>query len=255
MKEFLKNKVVTGLVVVATIILAGVAIFTALRLYDLRKEAVAPNVPGSEPFAWDCSKYTFSVSSSGLVSVRNDSSRDEPAQNARIYINDNLVDTLSVPALPRGQSANLGSVQVPDGGFTWKVEGTRDCQNSGSSTKACSLLTFTLTQETPTPTPTGEPSSTPTGTLTPTVTITPTSSLTPTGSPTITPTNPPGSTSTPTPTSQSTSTPTPTDSGDVSAISPTPGGSTLPDAGVGWFTTYIIVIAISITGLAILLAL
>ena len=51
MKDFIKNKLVTGLIVVATVILAGVAIFTALRLYQLRKESVAPTAPESEPAA------------------------------------------------------------------------------------------------------------------------------------------------------------------------------------------------------------
>lgn len=244
MKNFFKNKIVTGLVIVATVILAGVAIFTALRLYQLREESISPSSPESEPFAWDCSKYVFSVNSNGLVGVRNDSFRNEPAQNARVYINGSLVDTLSVPALPKGQSANIGNVQVPDGGFSWRVVGTVDCENSGTTAKACTSLAFTLTENTSTPTPTGELSSTPTSTLTPTGTVTPTQS------PTVTPT---GSTSTPTPTGENTSTPTPTDSGSVSSDTGT-GGSTLPNAGIGWFTTYIIVIAVSVTGLAILLA-
>ena len=34
MVDFLKNKVVTALIVIATVILAGVAIFTAYRLYQ-----------------------------------------------------------------------------------------------------------------------------------------------------------------------------------------------------------------------------
>lgn len=50
-KEFIKGKIVTGLVVTATFILAGVAIFTAVKLYQLKKEAVAPTTPESQPIA------------------------------------------------------------------------------------------------------------------------------------------------------------------------------------------------------------
>lgn len=51
MKRFSKSKVATVLIVLATVILAGVAIFTAIRLYQLRQEPVAPNVPSSVPKA------------------------------------------------------------------------------------------------------------------------------------------------------------------------------------------------------------
>ena len=46
-----KSKISTILIIVATVILAGVAIFTATKLYNLRDQAVAPNVPTSEPAA------------------------------------------------------------------------------------------------------------------------------------------------------------------------------------------------------------
>src|SRR3989344_9053056 len=109
MKEFFKGKFTTALVVVATVILAGVAIFTALRLYQLRQESVSPGSPESLPLAWDCSKYTFSVSSSGVVTAENKSIHNESAQQARVYINGNLATTLSVPALSIGQSETLGT--------------------------------------------------------------------------------------------------------------------------------------------------
>ncbi|OGM21758.1 hypothetical protein A2714_02685 [Candidatus Woesebacteria bacterium RIFCSPHIGHO2_01_FULL_38_9] len=231
MKEFLKGKVVTGVVVIATVVLAGVAIFTALRLYQLRRESVAPTAPESEPAAWDCSKYTFSVSGSGVVAIQNQSTRDEPAQQARVSINGTLVTTLNVPALPKGQNATLGTVQVPQGAFSWEVVGTKDCRNSGTASGepvSCEQLTFKLVGSSPTVTPT----------ITPTVTTSPTPTDRPIGgtSPTPTPTTPPGATSTPTPTqgstTSSTSTPTPTQ-GAIAAISPTPSGDQLPSAGIG----------------------
>lgn len=47
----MKSKLATIGIIVVTIILAGVAIFTAKRLYDTRDQAVAPNVPSSKPAA------------------------------------------------------------------------------------------------------------------------------------------------------------------------------------------------------------
>ena len=65
MKDFLKNKVVTALIVIGTVILAGVAIFTALRLYQLRTRPVAPTAPESTPAASEqpqaCSELAFTL--------------------------------------------------------------------------------------------------------------------------------------------------------------------------------------------------
>src|SRR3990170_5796224 len=133
MKEFIKGKFATTLIVIATVILAGVAIFTALRLYQLRKESVSPTSPESQPLAWDCSNYVFNLDANGLVSVVNNSSNNEPPQQAKVYINDALVATFDVPALSNGQQVTLGTVQVPNQNFSWKIVGTKDCQNSGQS--------------------------------------------------------------------------------------------------------------------------
>jgi len=83
--------------------------------------------------AWDCSKYTFGVTQQGVVGVINTSSRNEPAQKADVYINNVKVATFDVPALTAYGSAPtiLGTVTVPSGAFTWKVDGTRDCLNQG----------------------------------------------------------------------------------------------------------------------------
>ncbi len=51
MKKIFKGKIGTVIILVITFILAGVAIFTAIRLYQLRNQAVAPNVPSSVPQA------------------------------------------------------------------------------------------------------------------------------------------------------------------------------------------------------------
>lgn len=53
MKNLLKGKIATGIILLATFMLAGVAIFTAVRLYELRSTSVAPNVLVSLPKAVD----------------------------------------------------------------------------------------------------------------------------------------------------------------------------------------------------------
>jgi len=65
MKDFFKNKIVTVLILIATLVLAGVAIFTAIRLYQLRQQAVAPTAPESKPEAaapQACTALTFTIS-------------------------------------------------------------------------------------------------------------------------------------------------------------------------------------------------
>lgn len=47
----MKNKFTIIGIVLTTVVLAGVAIFTAMRLYETRNQAVAPNVPSSRPEA------------------------------------------------------------------------------------------------------------------------------------------------------------------------------------------------------------
>lgn len=232
MKDLFKGKFVTILVVAATVILAGVAIFTALRLYQLRQESISLTRPESEPSAWDCKNYTFNVDGKGVVTVSNNSTRDEAFQQAQVYINDQLKATFDVPALPKGQKATLGTVDVPQDSFSWRVVGTKDCSNSGKSTPApiaCQLMKFSLTQPSPTITPTT--TVVPTNTLTPvpSATLTPIPTSTPTNIPT--PTQPPIGGVSPTPTTVAQATPTPT-TAFIAAASPTPGGAALPDAGI-----------------------
>jgi len=60
-----KKKIVTVLIVIATVILAGVAVFTAIRLYQLRQEAVAPTAPeeseAAEPVIEECTQLAFTI--------------------------------------------------------------------------------------------------------------------------------------------------------------------------------------------------
>lgn len=102
--------------------------------------------------ALQCSGYVFEVTRSGEVSVRNGTTQAQVAQQAQVYINNQLLQTLSVPALQPGQSVTLGSVTVPDTNiFTWRVTGAVDCQTSGEypssqSSTSCSEVVAYDTQ-------------------------------------------------------------------------------------------------------------
>lgn len=149
--------------ILATLLIVGSLVGTVSGVWLVRNSEIRQSA------AWDCSKYVFSIDSLGRVTVRNDSTRDEPSQEAKVYINGNLVATLSVPALRKGQSAEIGYIALPSGSFQWRIDGTRDCDDSGSITLS------------PTPTPTDPPSQTPS----------PTPPQTSTSTPTESPSNPP----------------------------------------------------------------
>jgi len=101
----------------------------------------------TQSFAWECSLYGFNLDKNGTVTVLNGSGRSEPIQEARVLINGSLVDTFDVPALAPGEGATLGTVSIPSGGsYTWAIEGTKDCRNSGGvetySAQCLNIKTF-----------------------------------------------------------------------------------------------------------------
>ena len=51
----MRKNIITILIILVTVILAGVAVYTAFRLYQLRQQPVAPNVPTSRPGAQEAS--------------------------------------------------------------------------------------------------------------------------------------------------------------------------------------------------------
>ena len=63
----MRNNKVTVIVILLTVVLAAVAMFTAIRLYQLRSEPVAPNAPTDSQAATiqtiACEPVTFSIAS------------------------------------------------------------------------------------------------------------------------------------------------------------------------------------------------
>jgi len=196
----IKKKTVTILIITATVILAGIAIFTAIRLYQLRQQSVVPTRPESEPAAQE---GDFCGGIAGI-------------------------------SCPLGYKCQLDDPFMPDsGGICIKETDREACQ-----TLIFTITTSTIPPTgSPTPTSTASPTATPTGEPTPTPTGSPTASPTasPTSSPTATPTGEP----TPTPTGSPTPTSTSTVSASASPVSvaqgatPAPSESTLTEAGVG----------------------
>lgn len=116
-----KKKVLAVLGVVLTIVGVGSGVF------------LVRNQQLGNTSAWDCSRYTFALSNNGTVTVTNGSTLSETPQQAKVYINNNLVNTFNVPSLVPGQGATLGTVSVPtNASYTWRIDGTVDCENAGN---------------------------------------------------------------------------------------------------------------------------
>jgi hypothetical protein len=120
-KKYGGRKAIITMFALLLLVLGGIS-----SLILVQRQALVPSQ------AWDCSKYIFSVSQTGTVTIQNGSSVNEPAQKADVYINNTKVKTFDVPALAKGTGATLGTVTVPSGqGFTWKVDASGDCDRSG----------------------------------------------------------------------------------------------------------------------------
>lgn len=132
MKEFLSKNKVTLIIVFATVILAGIAIFTAIRLYQLRQQAVAPNVPESQPAAATvapttsaCQALTFTLSTSptptpSILTCTTATDKTLSATNFNISTGAVIASnqsTLSIPANTSNQSAVVSLKQDLTGDF------------------------------------------------------------------------------------------------------------------------------------------
>lgn len=102
MQDLLKNKITTVVIIIATLLLAGIAIFTAVRLYQLRQQSVTPTTPESQPGAavpQQCTTLTFNTTVGtpppNTVCDRKEAYRNDPSNTAGIY---NLSPDLRIPA-------------------------------------------------------------------------------------------------------------------------------------------------------------
>lgn len=257
--EFIKEKGTTILVITATVILAGVAIFTALQLYQTRQEAIAPTAPEdasahrSDGAVGDA---IHNISANGLLTVSHINNTDETIQ----------IMTSTYEVAPGCAWAEDPSCQVSVWNWETTLEPGQQEVNTRQLTCATQVDTYNGseipgnqfpgtsyhdqdriikhtewnysnrcgTQITPTPEQGNCSLSFSINRSTPTPTNTSTPTPTGTTTPTATPTDGPTSTPTPTdrPTSTPTNKPTSTPTTKISTSTPTPTTEKLPDAGV-----------------------
>lgn len=96
MKKIFKGKFATVLILVITLILAGIAVFTALRLYQLRQTSVSPIAPSSKPKAQETTPAPAACSLSFTIAPPTfptcDSKKVYLAANSDDSITDKTVD-------------------------------------------------------------------------------------------------------------------------------------------------------------------
>lgn len=240
----IKDNATTILVVFATVLLAGVAVFTAVRLYQLRGETVAPTSPDSMPAAAgtiieipidtvirgpgqhllatkDVSEYSGLSCSAYILAANQESVHPDndlivtSGQSSVILEDvegDPFSDTVAEGELLLSDSVSVTLDMGPDEVFSAGLTVTLDCKQPTPTPMpdltSCTEMVFSLSGATPTPTPTPTPTSTPTAS--------PTASPRPSSAPTVTPT--------------STTTPKATASA-VAVATQTPTPQRLPDAG------------------------
>ena len=156
MKKIFKGKAGTAIILVFTVILAGIAIFTAVRLYELRQQPVAPNVPSSIPRAAEnsaCSlSFTLGTSTSSPTPTPTGTSSPTPTPTGTSTPTD--TPTVTPTGAPNscggtcGSNSNCASNLVCYNGF---------CRNPSCTSQADCNCPGTTT--TPTPTPAGLPKS------------------------------------------------------------------------------------------------
>lgn len=165
------NKFTVIGIIVTTVILAGVAIFTALRLYQTRQTTVAPNVPSSKPKAAEtvvnsCS-LTFTIVTPTATPTRTSTPTATPIKTATPTV------TATATAVPQCNSSCSSTADCPSNLTCYKPNGATagNCRNASCTTASncfCSTATPTATSTT-----------TPTATSTSVATVTPTATSAP----------------------------------------------------------------------------
>lgn len=176
MKNFIKGKLGTALIIVVTLVLAGIAVFTAYRLYELRQQPVAPNVPSSMPKAQE--DTTGANVAPNCHKVYTVTTIDRPTPTPVVVscnVNCNLTVTPQIRC-ETGLVCEPPTIDAEDGisGISEGVGGL--CRNPD-----CPEETDCVCPGNPTATPTTNPTITPTPT--PTSTTRPTATATPTAPP------------------------------------------------------------------------
>lgn len=174
----MKNRFVTIGIIVATLILAGVAVFTAIRLYQSRNEAVAPNVPSSKPAAANpnCTlTFSFAIGPTASPTATGTATATATATST-------ATASPTATANPQCNTSCSSNSDCPSQYICYKTSGatTGNCRNAQCLTETdclCAVATSTPTAtstattagKTATPTSTSQPSLPDAGTSWPTV--------------------------------------------------------------------------------------
>lgn len=156
-----KNKFTIVGIILTTLVLAGVAIFTAIRLYQTRDTAVAPNVPSSRPAAQVAPTTppanACSLSFTLLVQTPTPTATSTSTATA----------TATSTAVPQCDSTCNSSADCPSNLTCYKPNGATagNCRNASCTTASNCFCS--------TSTPTATATSTSKATVTPTATSAP----------------------------------------------------------------------------------
>lgn len=240
--SFLKKNIVTVIILIATVLLASIAIFTAIRLYQLRQQPVAPNQPASSPAAatqpievnpksgnWSYpEKFTVKNTSSQALTVKyyldcwDESICGDKEEGGSVSLAPGATLEKGLGNICSKWQLDLNWTGKPEGQWDWGGIAEKSTTCGTTEPGQCSL-SFTIQASTPTGSPSSTPTATPSGSA----------------SPTATPTEPPRGGSSPTPTPTSSSTPSSSASPNASTTpkaSATPTPAALPAAGIGFPT-------------------
>ncbi len=152
--EFIRKNLLTFIIVLATVVLAGIAIFTAVRLYQLRQQSVAPNAPESKPRA---DTLQPSPAAACTLTFQIAEATATPTETATASP---TATPTTPPSCDSSCTDTTNSSDCPTGMTCTQSGGTNVCRNTSCTDSAdciCATATPTATP-TPTPTPTAPPS-------------------------------------------------------------------------------------------------
>lgn len=160
----MKNKLGTILIIITTIILAGIAIFTAVRLYQLRQESISPAAPESKPAAQEANtcqlSFTLTLTTSTPTATATSTATATATATATSTSTPTATPTATATSTPVPQcnqscTSNSG---CPSNLYCYIASGSSGfCRNSSCSSETdCACAT---TKPTATPTAPSLPSS------------------------------------------------------------------------------------------------
>lgn len=162
MKKLFKGKVGTVLILTVTVLLAGVAVFTAIRLYQLGSQSVAPNAPASCPLANGVTGTACTINFTAGTVVPTPTATPTPTLTLPPTLKCNGGCTTSPDNCPSGLACTEVPAPCPTDAENCPFNVTNLCRNP-----SCTDSANCVCPGTPTASPTVAPTATPTPTAPP----------------------------------------------------------------------------------------